>query len=169
MGLDISAYSNIKLLENVPLSADGDPVDERGELLDKYFQPYVNTHYPSHAEELKSQAIYGYEEGFSFRTGSYGGYNAWRDKLAQLAGYKSAEAVCANPDLKGAFVELINFSDCEGVIGFSLSVKLSKDFTDFDNQASTFAQNDGGDFYRLYQECHKAFELAAQNGAVEFH
>jgi len=167
MGLDISAYSYIKLLENVPLDEGGDPVDEHGELLD-HFEPWVNKHYPSHAEEIKCSAFYGYEEEFSFRAGSYGGYNEWRDKLAQLAGHKSAEAVWANPDMKGAFVELINFSDCEGVIGSKLSAKLLKDFTDFDNQASTFIQNDVGYFYRLYQEWRKAFELAAKNGAVEF-
>jgi hypothetical protein len=160
--------SNIKILENVLLDEGGDPVDEHGELLD-HFYPWVNKNYPSHAEGIKSKAFYGYEEEFRFRAGSYGGYNAWRDKLAQLAGYKSAEDVWANPDLKEAFVELINFSDCEGVIGSKFSTKLLKDFIDFDAKASDFELNDGGYFYRLYQEWRKAFELAAQNGAVEFH
>jgi hypothetical protein len=169
MVLDVSAYSNIKLLENVHLDEDGDPVDDAEELVD-YFQPCVNAHYPSHAEGIENGALYGYEEEFGFCAGSYSGYNTWRNSLAHLAGYESAKHVWDHPGLVGPFVELINFSDCEGVIGASLSAKLAKDFADFNDRAKKTAAKYGGDwFYSLYQEWQKAFELAAQNGAISFH
>jgi hypothetical protein len=168
MGLDISAYSHIKVLENVLFDEDGDPVDENGKLLqiDKCFQPLINPHYPKHAGNIEDKAAYGYEQTFGFRAGSYSGYNLWRDSLAQLARYRSAEDVWNNPGLEGPFVELIHFSDCEGVIGAEISAKLSKDFADFDDQAKTHAI---GPFYYLYEKWRDAFALAAQDGAVEFH
>jgi hypothetical protein len=171
MGLDISAYSHIKVLENVLFDEDGDPVDENGKLLsvDKCFQPWINPHYPKHAGNINDKSAYGYEQTFGFRAGSYSGYNRWRNSLAQLAGYRSAEDVWNNPGLEGPFVELINFSDCEGVIGPEVSAKLSKDFADFDAQASNFQADPNGYFYHLYLQWKVAFELAAQDGAVEFH
>jgi hypothetical protein len=173
MVLDVSAYSNIKLLENVHLDEDGDPVDDpvddAGELVD-YFRPCVNADYPSHAEGIEDRALYDYEEEFRFCAGSYSGYNTWRNCLAHFAGYESAKSVWDHPELVGPFVELIDFSDCEGAIGSSLSAKLAKDFADFNDRAKKTAAEYGGDwFYSLYQEWQKAFELAAQNGAISFH
>jgi hypothetical protein len=165
MGLDIDAYSNIKLLENVRLDEYGDPVDDAGELVD-YFRPCVNDHYSSHAEGIEDGALYGYEEEFGFRAGNY---DKWRNSLAQLVGYVSAEYVWNNPGLVGPFVELIDFSGCDGVIGSSLSAKLAKDFADFNDRAKKTAAEYGGDwFYSLYQKWQQAFELAAQNGAISF-
>ncbi|MEN9870269.1 MAG: hypothetical protein RLZZ171_1257, partial [Cyanobacteriota bacterium] len=83
---------------------------------------------------------------------------------------KSVEEVWNNPEQKGPFVELINFSDCEGVIGSSLSAKLAKDFADFNDRAKKTAAEYRGDwFYSLHQKWQEAFELAAQNGAISFH
>lgn len=57
-------------------------------------------------------------------------------------------------------------SDCEGVIGPEVSAKLVKDFADFDERAKT---RGGKYFYALYCDWRKAFEMAADGGAVSFH
>lgn len=64
------------------------------------------------------------------------------------------------------FYELIDFSDCEGVIGPEVSAKLAKDFADWDEQAKrTLDDYD----YEMYSNWHKAFKIASDGGAVIFH
>jgi hypothetical protein len=67
---------------------------------------------------------------------------------------------------QGPFSELIHFSDCEGVIGTAVSKKLAADFAAFDEKAKA-AGNER--YYAKYQEWRKAFEMAANGGAVDFH
>ena len=114
-----------------------------------------------------------------FRAGSYSGYNHWREKLAEIAGYPSIETDRFGSGLKemrhdagareagsGPFYELIWFSDCEGIIGPITSAKLARDFADF--QAKADAVED--DYWReKYGKWRQAFEMAAEEGAVDFH
>ena len=61
---------------------------------------------------------------------------------------------------------MINFSDCEGVIGPKTSAKLAKDFAEFQAQADAHPD----DWFRdLYTTWRRAFELASDDGAVGFH
>lgn len=77
-----------------------------------------------------------------------------------------AGAVCGPEDGTSPFFELIHFADNEGVIGPVVSAKLAKDFRDNYERAKAF-----GDGYWLskYEKWMAAFEMAADNGAVEFH
>ena len=140
MGLDISAYSNIEYI--------GD--DEEGLETKQYTQIYLNRHFSAAADGLKN-GFYAYEVKHSFRAGSYSGYNDWRSKLKNMV------------DNEKDFHELINFSDCEGVIGSVTSKKLLEDFKKWDNVASAKKH-----FYESYKEWQKAFELASNNGCVSF-
>lgn len=180
MGLDITAYSNIKRLEGIQFDEDGEPVNFDGD----YTRLYVNRDFPGRADEVEDGKCYSTEgEHHAFRAGSYGGYNFWREELARMAGYPATDyRVYGRTEKRhdagawaadsGPFFELICFSDCEGVIGTAVSQKLAKDFADFDEKAKThepvipFMQ---GRFYDLYQQWRKAFEVAAQNGVVKFH
>ncbi len=177
MGLDISAYRQLRKVDCV-FDADGEPIDPVSrEPIDYAMRAYVNNDFPGREEGIEDRAIYVSEhEGHSFRAGSYGWYNRWRDELAQLAGYQqgSYEQYDRNWDSYaatvwqgaiGPFSELINFSDCEGVIGPVVSAKLAKDFAAFDERAAAV----GGQFYEKYQEWRKAFDMAADGGAVSFH
>jgi hypothetical protein len=107
---------------------------------------------------------------FTFQAGSYMYYSKWRNQLAEMAGLGSAEAVRTNPEKKGLpFVELIDFSDCEGVIGPKVAAKLAKDFADYEFSASAFAVESEDDFFlALYREWRRAFEWAADGGMVYF-
>ena len=87
-------------------------------------------------------AYSGCEDSFAFQAGSYMYYSKWRNQLAEMAGLGSAEAVRTNPEKEGLpFVELINFSDCEGVIGPKVAAKLAKDFADYEDRASPSRRN----------------------------
>ncbi len=175
MGLDISAYSNIKKLDCV-YNADHEPIDPktRKYLGGSWFRSYINPDFPAQAEGLEDQTVYSYGESFGFRAGAYSSYNRWREELAKLAGYPAVEREQFGVAQKrhdagaweaesGPFKELINFSDCEGVIGCKVATKLLKDFDSADiSKADPY-------FKEKFAEFRKAFFLASQNGAVTFH
>lgn len=158
MGLDISAYRQLVMVENPELDADGSPIDWDGK-----FQAFTSDEFASQAEGIIDRAVYTYADSMGFRAGSYGGYNGWRNELAKLAGYVSADAVWAACPMEGPFVELINFSDCEGVIGPKVAAKLAKDFAEY--QAKITGDDYFAERYALFKA---AFEMASDNGAVAF-
>jgi len=175
MGVDVYAYSNLKKLD-CDVDSDGEPVDVE---LD-YFKPYINPDFPGRCDNLDNGAIYGYDDYDNFVSMSYGRYNSWRENLAKLAGYeaidyddgfmgtsiiKKLHSAGAWNSESGPFWELINFSDCEGVIGCEVSKKLLEDFKQYQDKAVST-----GDewFIKHYNKFREAFEVASNNGAVSF-
>lgn len=168
MGLDITAFSKLKK------AVGNEAFDDSGEL--KYKDGWVrlnkNYDFPGRADDIDDRHAYKYGSFRHFPAGSYSGYNRWRDQLAQLAGYpltkwrgEQSHAEACFQGAIGPFSELINFSDCEGVIGASVSAKLAKDFADFQEDADA---HEDQRFRLLYAEWRKAFEMAADDGAVAF-
>lgn len=158
MGLDITAYRKLEVVENPKY-------DEYGELenWDTEWKPgssmeWAETYFPGRAEGLDSTAVYRWSEKEVFRAGSYSGYNWWREKLAEFSG-------------KAAFQELINFSDCEGCIGSVVSKKLFQDFQTYESKAKGFSEGieNGKLWFEKYLNWKEAFEMAADGGAVDFH
>lgn len=175
MGLDITAYRQIKLAPNAKLDSDGNPED-----YDNFMRVYANCVYPERAAGLVDRGVYTIgTDTVAFLAGSYSGYNAWREELAQLAGYPATPHTSCNHTqmlhgagawaaTEGPFWELINFSDCEGAIGPTVSAKLAHDFAEWDDRAKA---KDGAEsrFYSLYTQWRAAFEMAADSGLVDFH
>lgn len=162
MGLDITAYSGLQL-----------EAEFNGEDYEDTYKTriYKNPDFPGRAEDMPvNDGIYTYAKIMQFPAGSYSGYNEWRDNLARLAGYESARS-CWEKHTSGLLFELINFSDCEGVIGPSVSAKLAHDFAELQGKVDQI----GGDapdliwFKQVYAKFRRAFEMAAENGAVQFH
>ena len=82
---------------------------------------------------------------------------------------KSAEAVWSLSAIqrKGLpFVELIDFSDCDGFIGPKTAAKLAQDFAEHRAKIPVGADPR---FVEKYNKWAEAFVLAAGNGAVKFH
>lgn len=160
MGLDIVAYRGLVL---VPAA---EARDYGGDLRADYFVQVRadEKSFPGRAAGLVDGGYYRAVDSMYFRAGSYSGYGIWREMLAQLAGYPSDDDVWEN-DIAGPFTELINFSDCEGVIGPVVSAKLAKDFAEFQGKADSHPD----DYFReKYNQWRLAFEMAADGGCVEF-
>lgn len=169
MGLDITAYKRLTPAAT-ETDEDGWPLDwRRYHRITEDELKWTNESFPGRANGMKP-GIYSFEDRIDFRAGSYSGYSAWRDWLATVGGWSSAEqcwADCAY-GLSGPFAELINFSDCDGIIGPEVAAKLAKDFAEHENEVI----NDktlNSDFSALYQAWKLACELAADNGIIDFH
>jgi hypothetical protein len=176
MGLDVSAYSRMKKLDCL-FNADGEPVDQvTREEIGKFVQVNHQPNFPGRADEFEDRACYSYDDSDDLRAGSYSGYNQWRNDLAKLAGYplgqyeqygKNWDSYCVTcwNGGTGPFSELINFSDCEGVIGSAVARKLAADFAEFQSAADAI----GGFFADKYAGWRKLFDLASDGGCVRFH
>jgi hypothetical protein len=178
MGLDITAYRQISKMSGIVFDADGEPIDAETRKYAEYdLLAYINDDFPGRNDGIENKTPYSAEDSFGFRAGSYGSYNRWRDELAKLSGWplssyeqygKNWESYSASAwkVTSGSFWEIINFSDCEGVIGPETSKKLAADLAAFDDAAKA---SDYPNFYHIYSEFRKAFEMASDNGAVRFH
>lgn len=172
MGLDITAYRGLRKIAVENESEDDD------------VQLYINPEFRDQADGIDVESHYAAADSFGFHAGSYIWYGHWREMLAKLAQYEPANAGSANneddrrwieqlPHSMGAwayddgpFVELICFSDCEGVIGPVTSAKLARDFAEFQPKAD---EHPDEHFRRKYADWRKAFEMASDGGAVSFH
>lgn len=164
MGLDITAYKNIEL---VGTAASGDEWEEKFNT-DKTQWIWPGQYMPERLPPIQPNGVYKAGDSWHFRAGPYSYYGRWRSHLAWMALGVSAETVWANPaEFEGRpFVELINFSDCEGVLGTQVCQKLLKDFQEWQEEAD---QNTNPHFTESYNDWRKAFEFAANNGYVDFH
>jgi hypothetical protein len=179
MGLDVSAYKGLKKLDAV-YDVDGEPIDpQTREPVGDHFIAYVNHDFPGREVPLEDRCAYSYEDCESFWSGAYSRYNRWREQLAKFAGYPAepytqygntsmrCDAAAWAGKCEGMpFVELVNFSDCEGVIGSEVSAKLARDFAEWDERAKATGDEY---FYAKFQEWRRCFEFAADRGAVSFH
>lgn len=155
MGLDVIAYKKLKEVGNSKLNSHDNLVEHKNEWCPGICMEWSETHFPGRGEGIESNKVYTYESKCSFRAGSYSGYNEWRDLLYKFKG-----------DI--AFQELIIFADNEGVIGPVVSKKLYEDFKKYKNEAEEYAQTAGDWWLYKYNDWLNAFELASDNGAVEF-
>lgn len=172
MGLDIKVLKSVEFIE---VNEDNDEeivIDKNGKIYtdDNYYRLYLNPHFPIQSKGLQSLIkLNDYKFDYSFRAGSYGSYNVWRNNLAKMLGYEDYTGH-GDYDLtvfelkEGPFWEFIKFSDCEGVINSQVSKKLLNDFQEYD----PIAKKQDVHFYELYRNFHKAFELASKNGIVIF-
>lgn len=166
MGLDISAYRQLRKLENPALDEHGEPVDWQNtwKPCRSIIIEWTEKNWPGRSAGVEPDGVFGFAEQFRFRAGSYGGYNEWRRELAALIGEPDLDAYWEQAT-SGPFYELLNFADNEGVIGPVASAKLARDFAEHDAKAA----DRGGWFYEQYRRWRHAFELAADGGAVDFH
>ena len=170
MGLDITAYKSIKKLGSC------ENYDDYEKQFDEYDTLYIvnsNKYFPGMMSGIETNDVYSYEDMYDFRAGSYSGYNRWRELLCKTMVGVLPSLVWGNKDCfkGGPFIELINFTDCDGIIGPEMCKKLHKDF--IDNKDTIDNRQDVGDdleeyFERLYLEWCKAFEFASQDGCLVF-
>lgn len=158
MSLDVVAYEEAVLI--VPASEEEASRirDDADWMRDGVRRVWVSS--TRQADGLVSGGYYRVSgQSVSFCAGSYANYGAWRSHLAQMA-----------EDGPSAFEELINFSDCCGVIGPQTSAKLAADFAAWQGRAEAYARlNPVVAFWiEKYNDWRAAFEIAAHGGYVDF-
>lgn len=175
MGLDITAYSNLKPIGKHAEDWCGD---------DSYDKDYNRVHVQAYAYECFPQSFRGiavlgtrqvsgssFLEGgcyaitaetktHAFRAGSYGGYNQWRADLSRQFNPGP------DPDPALPFFELIWFADNEGCIGPEAAADLLADFRE---HADAYDPGEAGWWRQKYADWTCACELAADGGLVDFH
>ena len=116
MGLDVCATGNLKRVGNVDWDNDGviNIIHDDFDYCDLEPGQYEST-----------------GEYYSFRAGSYSGYNQFRKLLSLAANGISDSDVWESADASTSlpFYYLINFSDCEGTIGPGVAELLWDQFT----------------------------------------
>lgn len=168
MGLDITAYAKLAAAPDAKVDEDGYPEDYDTHVkIDREMIEFIEKQWPGRTAGL-TPGIFIFGEEHDFCAGSYSGYNHWRDWLAKVVDWDDADACWRSGKTEGPFIELINFPDNEGYIGPMVAAKLAKDFADNEARA---AERADGDAYLMqkYRDWKRAFELAADAGAVRFH
>lgn len=159
MGLDITAYRKLEIVATPKNDEHGKWDNCEREWRPGESMEWSEKHFPGRGEGIDPHEVYTWKEQFSFHAGSYSGYGWWRSKLEEFKG-----------DV--AFQELIDFADNEGVIGFVVSKKLAGDFAKHEESAVEFSKTlgeNGKSWLDLYSSWKVAFEMALDNGAIEFH
>jgi hypothetical protein len=159
MGLDVRVLVNLRRIERE--LTDEELEDEEIVVLNN---PYLKERGGNVPE-----GNYFYERHPSFRAGSYSGYGAWRRSLSHLMLNVAPETIWDKPeDFKGKpFVELINFSDCEGYLGTDVCAKLAKDFEDHRGKVPAKTGNWEEDYFaEKYETWAKSLKLVAENNGV---
>lgn len=168
MGLDISAYSKVRVVKNHALSSD-EEVESVWNGQNRML--YVQSFWADRALPFKNQdEVTSTGEYGSMRAGSYSGYNSWRNTLCQTINGVSSDFLYDNEEkfIGTPFYELINFSDAEGTLGTEVAKKL---LNDFETHLPKMIEVHGLDSYFVnkYQEWIDMFKLASDDGVVIFH
>ena len=184
MGLDIMAISNLEKKHKL---------SEEQKALPWEFQPAKK------ATRMKIDATpYGSEHGgfnkcedmeggkyaetdetteHHFRAGSYSGYNRFRKLLSKGVADVDVDTLWENEAQykDSPMFEMINFSDCEGILGTGVCQKLYPQFVDnrvkFENYLkSEFGQDVNTVIWEMetYDNFTEAFKLGSQNGIVVY-
>lgn len=164
MGLDVSAYKNIKKVENPRMGEDGYLIyDEEQE---GYILAYTLEGFEDRIKNLEWQSYY---KGESTKFGvscSYGGHNRFRESICKMFGitpdiiWNNREAHKEHP-----FYELVDFADNEGVLDYECASKLHGDFLDYQEIAEAKLNKHEYNHYCKWIDVLKA---ASENGCVVF-
>jgi hypothetical protein len=114
-------------------------------------------------------------EEHSFRAGPYSYYNRFRETLSMSMHGIMPVQIWEGSRTNSAFIEMIDFSDCEGCIGAEVSNKLYHDFANNRHKFKEYIDSQGWeeekivDYLEVYEDFMKAFEIAGRGGIVIFH
>jgi len=159
--------SKLRRLRDVP--------DNPGELDEPDDEFWITNDYsPRHGIDGGVYRLDG--ETTEFRVG-YSEYNEWREALALYTLGVTPEEIWTDPEafLGEPFVRLINFSDCDGVIGGRPARTLARE-SDENRAAIAERARNATDvdpdhavwFMEIYDDFARAFALAAEDGCVSF-
>ena len=170
MGLDITFHERLTKVD-VKLNEDGEPIGHETDwaFYDSHTNVFINPDFPTRADGMQGGFHKSEGETEDLRIG-YSSYSQWRSELALAALGAPAMQVWEGEITEGPFVELINFSDCEGTIGPRTSAKLAKDFADWEDKIEGMVSGGTRDYFmEKFRKFKAGFELAKDSGAATFH
>ena len=164
MGLDITAYSHIEDIGVPPEGFEWWELDvlhlcaDNHDSFHRSGRSLINNHLYRETDESRSTG---------FRAGSYSSYNYWRSDLAKFTTGHTVESYWGTEgDINLPFYELINFTDCDGVIGWEAAADL---LTDFNDHYDAYTQTHEAWDTNLYECWTEACKVASDNGLIWFH
>lgn len=106
------------------------------------------------------------KEDYGFRVGSYSYFNDFREEVARVVGFNLNEMVGFGGTIKWgdqAFKELINHSDCDGILDSADCDSLTEDFKKYDERMKEWLSEE---HYTTYTELMEAINKVADEEAV---
>jgi hypothetical protein len=163
VGLDVVYYLGISSDSDAQANEDGDDRPEH-----VTFSAHGCAMWSKTEEGVIAGVPFRFSEQYEFHVGSYSHYDYWRNQLAEMSGWGSAEALWGEEDVSGPFAELIRYSGSDGTIGTKACAKLHQDFVDWYDTAEAYDESaqPPGYFMEQYDLWLEAFCAAADNGAV---
>ena len=177
MGLDIVAYSRIVK----------EPSREAKKVLERLLQPMGETVITVNESDDNGPWSFDLEPGawlstedtaeHHFRAGSYSGYNLFRNILSHALLGVPADMVWED---EASFegrpgYEMVNFSDCNGVISWSIAEKLYNDLVGNRDKFVAYVKerfgedlDEGEHLVYVYDNFITGFELAKDNGIMVY-
>lgn len=165
MGLDVSVYHNIKLMDNI--------IDE--EDFDYDFKAFViDDDWLDRIKNLEVDRYYSGDNVGHLISYAYSTHNRFRELLLRIIGQEKLLLECGRvnwdklePKKELPFYELIWFADNEGVLDWEVSEKLFFDFKTYEEKALEYL-SDNEWMRDSYLNWMEAFELGKDNGVVVF-
>lgn len=179
MGLDIRATSNITVETVNPEIY----VYETSVMMNETGTIFLNRDFPYHSQSFGSAGesvnycLSTESETYHFSCGSYSSYNKFRNLLSLAVLGVKAETAWESGEtyINSPLWDIINFSDCEGVIDTEICEKLLNEFKDNRDKFISYLKGsddigemDTEHYTETYDEFIKAFELGAKSGFVEY-
>jgi hypothetical protein len=115
--------------------------------------------------------VEGGDDQFSFRAGSYSGFDEWRKWLASIAGIELDKMMGFGGSIQWKkdtpFRELLHHSDCDGTLGVRDCKKLKEDFDMFffsgmSKSPDNMTRDDAWWVLDRYYAWHKAVTFVAE-------
>lgn len=159
MGLDITAYEHVDLVEAV--SPEG--MRARDWAYDDVADVYLSNvdDFVARGDRIVDGIYRPRGKKLTWPMGSYHAYGYWRDALARLVRRPPRS------QKPGPFAELIWFADNEGFLGPVTSAKLYGDFVAWEKRANRVT--DPRWFPKGYLDFKRGLEVAGGAGVVHFH
>lgn len=168
MGLDITGYSNVKLVKEL-VTKDGKILwDDEEEFDDSEHVVVYNMDYPERLSGLV-QGYYSYATSWDKSPEwSYVGYNHFRETLCQTVLGVACNVAWADPQKYTGqpFWYIIEMSDCEGAISGEICALLKNDFAVWFDGLCLVYNDYNRQQLKLLRHC---VEVAANDGVLIFH
>jgi hypothetical protein len=177
MSLDVSVYRRFELLK-AGKPDDAFELAHEEELGESIEYLYACPDFPDHAEGI-ADGYYrverpGQDVSLNLRA-SY--FNFWRDQLCRLCTGGPIDAVWSKQIVAEAFMPLLDFGDCEGLIGPVRCAQLAADFAKWADRAAEHGQalgeaegsEVGEGWLETYRRWRAVFEAVGPSGVVHYH